>query len=91
MAAFLLALVGPLVIKALIALSIGTVTFTGVTIALNGLINMATSNWSSVFPAVLQLASLGGVPEGIGIVTGAMVARVGIWAASSASKFVLNK
>ena len=91
MAAFLLALIGPLVIKALIALAIGTVTFTGVTVALSGLITMATSNWSSVFPAVLQLASLAGVPEALGIICGAMTARVALWVAASATKFVINK
>jgi hypothetical protein len=85
-----MAAIGPLVIKALIAIGIGTVTFTGVTVALDSLINMAVTNWAGVMAAVVQLASLAGVPECMGIICGAMSARVAIWVAASATKFVLK-
>lgn len=90
LATFLLSLIGPLAIRALLALGIGTLTFTGVTVALNGLIGIAQSNWAGVPSDVLALASIAGIPEAIGIVCGAMVSRVSMWAASSATKFVLK-
>ena len=86
----LMSAIGPLVIKALIAIGIGTMTFTGVTVALDGLINMAVTNWAGVSAAVVQLASLAGIPECLGIICGAMSARVAIWVAASATKFVLK-
>lgn len=89
-ATFLMGMIGPLVIKALIALGIGLVTFTGVTTALDGLIQMAVSNWAGVSPVVLQLAGLAGIPECLGIIAGAMTSRVAIWVAASATKFVLT-
>ena len=89
-AAFLMSVVGPLFIKALIAIGVGTVTFTGVTAALDGLIQLAQTNWLGVSAVVLQLSGLAGIPEALGIITGAMSSRVAIWAAVSATKFVLS-
>ena len=88
LAAWLVGLAGPMVIKALMALGIGTITFTGVTEALQGLITMTTSNWASVPSDVLMLASVAGIPQAIGIITGAFTTRVGIWVAASATKWV---
>jgi hypothetical protein len=79
---------GPLVIKALMAIGLGTLTFTGTTEALNALIAMATTNWASVPSDVLQLASVAGIPQAIGIITGAFSTRVGMWAAASATRWV---
>lgn len=90
MGSWLLTIAGPLVLRVFTLLGIGTITFTGVTSSLQGLIDMATSNWSSVAADVLALASIAGIPQCIGIVCGAMVARVGMWAAVSATKFVLG-
>lgn len=90
LAAWLMSLAGPLALRVLTALGVGTITFTGVSTSLQALIDMATSNWSSVGADILALASLAGIPECIGIVCGAMVARVGVWAAVSATKFLLS-
>jgi len=80
--------IGPLVIKALIAVGLGTLTFTGVTAALDGLISMATTNWGGLPADVLQLVSIAGIPQALGIVAGAFSTRVGIWVAASATKWV---
>jgi len=88
LATILMGLAGPLVIKALIAVGLGTLTFTGVTVALNGLISMAVTNWGGVPADVLQLASLAGIPQCMGIIAGAFSTRVGIWVAASATKWV---
>ncbi len=88
LAAWLMTMAGPLLIKALLAVGIGTLTFTGVTVALNELIGMATTNWASVPVAVLGLASVAAIPQCLGIIAGAFSARVGMWMAASAVKWV---
>lgn len=88
LASFLFSAAGPLVIKALLALGIGTLTFTGVTAALQALIQAAQTNWSSIPADVMALASLAGVPQGLGIIAGAFTSRVGMWAAASATKWI---
>lgn len=87
-AAFLASMVGPLVLRALVALGIGTVTFTGVTVALQGLIDMAMQNWASLPSDVLGLASIAGIPQALGIVAGAFTARAGMWVAVSATRWI---
>ena len=86
--AFLASAVGPLVIKALLAIGVGTITFTGVTVALQGLIDIAVNNWAGVTPDILQLASIAGIPQAIGIICGAFVARTSMWVAVSATRWV---
>ncbi|MES2949356.1 MAG: DUF2523 domain-containing protein [Pseudomonadota bacterium] len=88
LAAWLLTFIGPLVIRALIAIGITTVTFTGVSATLEALIAMAQQNWSNIGSDVLGLASIAGIPECIGIIAGAMSTRVAMWAAVSATKWV---
>jgi hypothetical protein len=72
------------------AIGISTITFTGVTASLQTLIQMAQDNWSGMSADLLGLAGIAGVPQGIGIIVGAMTARVAMWAAVSATKFVLG-
>lgn len=87
---FLMAAVGPMVLRALTMLGIGTLTFTGVTAALTGLISMAQSNWASVPADVLQLGAIAGIPECLGIIAGAFVARTGMWVALSATRWIVR-
>lgn len=67
LAAWLLALIGPLVIKAIIALGFTAIVFTGVTELVNQLIASAQASWSTIPLAVLQLCSLSGIPESLGM------------------------
>lgn len=87
-AAFLLGMVGPMLFRAVTMLGLGLITFTGVAAALQGLIDQAVSNYASIPSDILGLAGLAGVPLAIGIICGAMVARVGIWVLASATKWV---
>jgi hypothetical protein len=80
----------PLAVRILTGLGVGTLTFTGVTVALQGLISMAQTSWSGLGADVLGLASIAGVPQGLGIVAGAMTTRVGIWVTVSATKWILS-
>jgi len=89
-AAWLLAMVAPLVVRAVIALAFTAVTFTGVTELVGQLVSLAQSNWSSMPTTVLQLATLSGIPEVLGMIFGAMAARVAMGAAVRATRFVLK-
>lgn len=89
-AIWLFALVSPLVIRAIIALGFTAVTFTGVTALTATLVTSAQSSWSSMPSAVLSLVALSGVPEVLGMLFGALTARVAMWAAVGASRYVLK-
>lgn len=89
-AAWLLALVGPLVVRALIALAFTAVTFTGVTIIVDQLVTLAQNSWASLPAAVLQLSALSGIPEVLGMIFGAYAARVAMWAAVGATRYVVK-
>lgn len=90
LAAWLLALVGPLVMRAVVALGFTAVTFTGVSVLANSLITMAQQNWAGMPLVVLQVAGLSGIPECLGMIAGAYVARVGVWAAINGTKYILR-
>jgi len=88
LATFLLGLIGPLALRVLTAIGISTVTFTGVTTGVQALIDSVVSNYASLPADVLGLCGVAGVPQALGIIAGAMVARVGLWAAVNATRFV---
>lgn len=88
--AFLVAAVGPLAIRALVAIGFAAVSFAGVTTAFQGLTNYAQTQWAGLPAAVLQLATLFAVPQALGIIFGAMAARIGIWAAANGSKLIFK-
>ena len=73
--AFLLAAAWPLARKVLVMLGIGTITYTARTALIASVVSHAQANWGQVSGAVLQLSSLGGIPQVLGIICGALVAR----------------
>jgi len=87
---FLLGAAGPLVLRVFMMLGIGTLTFTGVTEGLNALISNAQSSWAGVPGDVMGLAGLAGIPECLGIIAGAFVARAGMWVAVSATRWIVR-
>lgn len=89
-AAFLMGMVGPLVLRALTMLGIGLITFTGVTAAVQGLIDLAVSSWGGIPGDVLALAGLAGIPACLGIICGAYIARTGMWVAVSATRWIVG-
>lgn len=89
-AAWLLTLVGPLVFRIVAALGFTAVTYTGVTALINQLVSTAQSNWSSIPTAVLQLCTLSGIPQVLGMIFGAYMARVAMWAAVGAARYALK-
>jgi len=77
-AGFLMNLVGPLAKRVLTALGFGFVTYVGIDAALNAALDAARSNLAGLPGDAVALMSLGGFSTAIGIVTGAIVARVSI-------------
>lgn len=88
--AFLLSAVGPLAIRVIAALGFTAVSYTGVTALANQLVQMAQSNWSAIPTAVLQLVTLSAIPQVLGMIFGAYMARMAVWAAFSAARYVLK-
>ena len=86
----LMGLVAPMVARAVIALGFTAVTFTGVTVLTQSLVNSAVASWATMPAAVLQLVALSGIPEVIGLLFGALTARVAMWAAVGASRYVFK-
>jgi hypothetical protein len=87
---FLAAAVGPLAIRALTAIGFASVSFAGVQLAYDALLSSVTSSWSALPVAVLQLASIAGVPAGLGIIFGAFSARIALWLATNATRLLFR-
>jgi hypothetical protein len=87
---FLMGAAGPLVLRALAALGVGVVTFAGVDTALTALISQAQSSWAGLSADVLGLAGVAGIPAALGVIAGAMVARVTIWVGVSATRWLVK-
>jgi len=91
LAALLVALVGPMAARAIIALGFSALTFTGVTLSANALVTYAQTAWSGIPLDVFMLASLSGIPEFFGMVFGALIARLSMWAVVSSTRYIVSK
>lgn len=88
--AWLLALVGPLVVRGLLALGFTAITYTGVSVAVNALIATAQSTWSAMPAAIIQLAGLSGIPQGLGVVMGTYMALYALRSAAGFKRYVVK-
>lgn len=84
--AWLLLAVVPLAKRVLIALGIGFLTYEGLTTMANQVVGAAVANWGQMTGAALQLCSLGGIPEMLGIICGAFVAKAALFAVGHLGK-----
>ena len=84
-------MVAPMVIRAIIAAGFTAVTYTGVTTLVNSMVSDAQSKWSSMPATVIQLASLCGIPEALGMIFGAMLAVFAAKSAVGFSKYIFKK
>lgn len=85
-AAFFAGSIGALVKRALVAIGIGTVTYAGLDTAFAAARDLVVSNYGAMTGDVADLVSLAGVGQAIGIILGAMAARVGMTALSTLGK-----
>lgn len=90
LASFLMGMAGPLALKVLAAIGYTAVTFTGVQVVVNTLIGQAQAHWSAMPTAMLQIASLAGLPEAAGIICGAYLARLAMWQISNATRMIFT-
>lgn len=88
--AFLAAAVGPLAIRALVAIGFAAISFTGVQTAFGALTSYAQQYWAALPAAVLQLAALCGVHTALGLIFGAMVGRLAVWTVMNGSKLLFR-
>jgi hypothetical protein len=81
-AALLVALTGPVVIRAMIALGLGVITYVGFSALVSTVTGYVQSSYASLPLAALQLLALGGWNTAIGILLGAFATRVALISAS---------
>ena len=83
---WLLSLVAPFIGRVLTALGFSVVTITGFQIAINSLKDQLVSNVNQLPAEMLQIALLGGIGEGLGMITAAIAVRVLLWQIQNATK-----
>jgi cell division protein FtsX len=88
--AWLMAAIGPLVIRGFLALGFTAVTFVGVSAVVASLVTSAQGYWSAMPAGVLQLATLSGIPTGLGMVFGALASLFAIRSAMGFKKYILK-
>ena len=88
LATWLIAIIGPLVVRGVIALGFTIVTFTGVTELIAGMVSLAQNSWAAMPEPQHQKKTQKKNPEVLGLIFGAYAARVAMWAALGASRYV---
>ena len=78
--AFLSVSIGGLVVRALAAIGIGYISYVGLSIVVGQAITMAQSKYNGLPSAVLNIASLAGFGECMGIITAAITFRTALLA-----------
>ncbi|AIS95633.1 DUF2523 domain-containing protein [Burkholderia thailandensis] len=89
-ATFLLSLVQPIIVQALVALGVGVVTVAGIDLALNQAMQWLTSSVGGLGSDVANVLAMGGIFQGIGYIGGALSARVAMAGVSSFKKFFIK-
>jgi hypothetical protein len=79
---FFAAAAGPIAKKVLIALGLGVVSYAGVDAAFGVARDAIIANWGGLSADIANLASLGGIGTGIGIILGGISARIALLAIS---------
>ena len=88
--AFLLALVQPIIARILVALGMSIVTFTGMGLLMEQVTQAVQSAWGGLPGAILGLAGLAGLGEGLSIVFGAIATRVLIWQLTKSTRMLMS-
>lgn len=84
--AFLSATIGTLAKKVLVALGFGTVTYVGLQGAFDAVQSQVVSNYGSMSGASMMLLDLAGGGQVVGIILGAISARIGLISLSHLGK-----
>lgn len=89
-AVWLMSLVGPMLIQALIALGVGVLTVVGLDVALDQALSWITAGVGGLPSDMANVLALGGVFEGLSYIAGALSARVAMVGITSAKRFFLK-
>lgn len=87
---FILGLIGPLVVRGVLSLGATAIVFTGTEQAVNALVTYAQNSWSVLPLDVLEIASLSGVPDALGMIFGALVSIFAVQASIGFSRYVFK-
>lgn len=90
LAGWLMALIGPFVMRGIIAAGFTTITFAGVKAIVDQLVVQAQTGWQTLPAVTLQLASIMGLPELLGMLFGAYVSVFALKQATGLTKYVLK-
>lgn len=88
LAGFLLSMAWPVVRKVLAALGIGFVTYGGLTLIATQVQSQVAEYWGLLGSNVIQILSMGGIPQALGILLGSLAARVAFITAAKLAKLV---
>lgn len=88
--AFLLALVQPIIARILVALGMSVVTFTGMGLLMEQVTQAVQGAWGGLPSAILGLAGLAGIGQGLSIVFGAIATRVLIWQLTKSTRMLMS-
>lgn len=89
-ATWLLSVIGPAAIQALLALGVGVLTVTGVDLAVQQVIQWMTTAVGGLSSDMVNVLGLGGVFDGMAYIAGAFTARVAMAGATSFKKFFIK-
>lgn len=85
-APWLIALAWPIVKKVLVSLGIGFVTYSGMTLLADQVKAEIISAWGMLGQNALQVLTLGGVPQALGIILGGLSAGAALMAITKLQK-----
>ena len=88
LAAWLLDLAWPIAKKVLIALGIGVLTYSGLSLIAGQVVTEVQNYWGQMPVSVMQIGSLLGIPQSLGIMLGALTARASFMVAGKLGKLV---
>jgi Protein of unknown function (DUF2523) len=88
--AFLLALVQPIISRILVALGMSVVTFTGMSMVMDQITQAVQTAWGGLPGAILGLAGLAGLGQGLSIVFGAIATRILIWQLTKSTRMLMS-
>lgn len=89
-AAWLMSLVGPMLIQALIALGVGVLSVVGFDVAFNQALSWITDGVGGLPSDMANVLALGGVFQGLSYIVGAFSARVTMMGFGAAKRFFLK-
>lgn len=88
--AFFLALVQPIISRILVALGMSVVTFTGMSMVMDQITQAVQNAWGGLPGAILGLAGLAGLGQGLSIVFGAIATRILIWQLTKSTRMLMS-